>query len=38
MVRRALAGEKPNFQNSGLTRREWDEVAGRLGIDDTMPK
>jgi thymidylate synthase (FAD) len=32
MVRRALAGEKPNFETSGLTRREWDEVAGRLGL------
>jgi thymidylate synthase (FAD) len=32
MVRRALAGEKPSFETSGLTRREWDEVAARLGI------
>lgn len=32
MVRRALAGEKPSFETSGLTRREWDEVAGRLQI------
>lgn len=32
MVRRALAGQAPSFETSGLTRREWDEVAGRLGI------
>ena len=32
MVRRALAGEKPNFETSNLTRREWDEVAGHLGL------
>ena len=32
MVRRALAGEKPSFETSGLTRREWDEVASRLGL------
>ena len=32
MVRRALAGERPTFETSGLTRREWEEVAARLGL------
>ncbi len=32
MVRRALAGEMPTFETSGLNRREWDEVADRLGL------
>lgn len=32
LVRRALAGDKISFENSGLSKREWDELDGALGL------
>ncbi len=32
LVQRAIAGESPTFEDSGLPRREWDEIAPRLGL------
>ena len=37
LVRRALAGERIDFENSGLSRREWDDLAATFNLGSAAP-